>query len=138
MKKVHKTSLDFLKERGYKVTGARRKILDILKNNHKPFSIKDIQEKVKNIDPVTIYRNLEQFAKLGIVNKLSFGGERAYFEYSEKHHHHVVCTNCGRVEELSGCSVSTELPSMKKPKSFSKISHHSLEFFGLCISCDNK
>lgn len=130
--------LDFLKERGYKVTEGRKVILGVLKKYHKPLSVKDIQEKVKNIDTVTIYRNLEQFAKTGIVNKLSLGGDRAYFEYSDNHHHHVVCTNCGYIEELSGCMVPEKLPKTKNLKFFAKISHHSLEFFGLCLSCDNK
>ncbi len=126
-----------LQESGLKKTETRARMLDFLRKNHRPLSVKDVFTHLKGIDSVTVYRNLEQFAKLGIVNKLALGRDRAYFEYAPVHHHHIVCTDCGTIEELSKCPAPKNMSIPNKTKKFAKISHHSLEFFGICKACHN-
>jgi Fe2+ or Zn2+ uptake regulation protein len=127
-----------LEKNGQKITKARTVIFELLKKSQKPLSAQEIQKKFTDFDRVTIYRTLEQFSRLGIVSKLALGGDRAYFEYAPVHHHHIVCKNCGTIEELSECLAPKNMSISKKTKKFAKISHHSLEFFGTCTSCHNR
>lgn len=121
-----------------KITKARQVILDVFLNSKKPISVKEIKSKLKDMDEVTIYRNIEILASSGLISRIAISNERAYFEHVNDHHHHVVCTVCGAIEDIHDCVVPTTTLVLKKAKSFSKIISHSLEFFGVCKTCHNK
>ncbi len=125
-----------LKNNGLKVTPGRLGLLDIFKHNKKPLAVKEIAKLYKSfgkIDLVTLYRNVESLAEMGIVKKLRISDKEAHYEIPHSHHHHLICTNCGKIADLENCEV--RLPKTKIP-GFSKIKEHSLEFFGLCNNCD--
>ena len=77
------------------MTKKRQQILDLLKKG-RALSAAQIFSALPEIDLVTIYRNLDLFAKDGMVKKYSFGDE-ALYEYQNHPHHHAVCTVCGKV-----------------------------------------
>ena len=121
-----------LKSHKLKVTNERVALLSMLKNSHKPLSVEDISEVLsEKMNTVTIYRTLDRFVNLGILYKAHFGGGKAYYEFQDKHHHHVTCTKCGVQEKISVCVSHDKIAS----KNFSKINNHVLEFFGLCNRC---
>lgn len=125
-----------IKEAGLKITRGRVSVLEFLYKNNEPVSIDVIRKKIKNIDNVTIYRILNNFVEKGIVYQTNFRDGKAYFEYQEKHHHHLVCTNCGLKESLDICIDKDIYQNViKKSKSFGFIKTHMLEFFGLCNKC---
>jgi len=54
----------------------------------------------------------------------------------ESHHHHIVCEQCGALEDIENCNqVSLQKEILKHSKSFKVINSHSLEFFGICKNC---
>ena len=129
-----------LKTGGLKITPARLQMLDLLKHAKKPLSIKEIAKALgKNgVDPVTLYRNIESLQNLGLVKQINLKNRQSYYELAAgKHHHHIVCTGCGRLSDV-------EVPEIKLNKSFLirhgfvKLADHSLEFFGLCKPCAKK
>jgi Fe2+ or Zn2+ uptake regulation protein len=125
----------FLKDRGHKITPNRLAVLEVLQSSNEPLSAKDIRQKIRGIDYVTLYRTLEHFRETGLVSKISLSDKKAYYEYTTKHHHHIVCTGCGVIEELSDCAIpKSKLLGMKTGK-FPEVSRHSLEFFGTCSAC---
>ncbi len=138
LKANSKSLLGILKKSGYKITGPR---LDILKtiSSKTPLCAQEVYEllrrKSKNVDLVTIYRTLELFCDLGIVQKSVFEDKIARFELirDEDHHHHLVCIRCGHVEEVS--LDETRFVNQIETKSNFKIQRHSLEFFGFCKNC---
>ena len=127
-----------LKSGGLKITPARLSLLDIFKHVKKPLSVKDVAESFKggDLDTVTIYRNLEVLEGLGVLKKIFINNKESYYELdSQDHHHHLICKSCGKIEDVAGCKVQVNEKDLLKPSGFSKITGHSLEFFGLCNSC---
>lgn len=80
-----------------KLTKKRTQILDVLKHNHGALSAKAVHNKLPEIDLVTIYRNLDLFAKEKLISKLRLSGTEAEYEYQDEPHHHAVCTECERI-----------------------------------------
>ena len=126
-----------LHKKGYRLTKQREQILDVLSSH--PQSVEDILTKLKSegvfIDKVTIYRTLDCFAELGIAGKIQFKDKAAMFELLEGsgHHHHLVCDNCGAIEDIP-LSEALLLNQVKKQTDF-QVNSHMLEFFGLCPTC---
>ena len=124
-----------LKTGGLKITTARLDLLDILKHAKKPLSIKDMARRLGEVDLVTLYRNVECLQNLGIVKQINLKDRQAYYELAGgQHHHHIVCTNCGKLEDIQVQEINLNKAFLKN-HGFAKVTDHSLEFFGLCQSC---
>jgi Fe2+ or Zn2+ uptake regulation protein len=119
-------------------TAPRKAILQVLMNAQKPYSIDEIEKKVKgNANYVTLYRVLKLFSDKGIVYQTDFREGKAFYEFQgEHHHHHITCIVCGCREHIPQCDESHIRNISQKSKQFKTISNHTLEFFGICTSCD--
>jgi Fe2+ or Zn2+ uptake regulation protein len=124
-----------LKEAKLRATPKRVALLKALQGAKSPRTAEELHTNVKS-DLVTIYRNLQSLAQAGLVNEVRFKDSSVRYELSHGHHHHIVCTSCGTVEELDGCDNSPlERQALGASERFSRINEHSLEFFGLCKAC---
>ncbi len=86
-----------------------------------------------NADLVSVYRNLELFLRLNIIQKTQFEDRIDRYEMaSDKHHHHLVCTKCGTLEDASFDEGFLE--NIGHQSNF-KVEKHTLEFFGTCANC---
>ena len=97
-------------------------------------SIKQIAQRLRdnNIDLVTLYRNVESLQKLGKVKQINLNDRQSYYELNGGiHHHHLVCTNCGRLEDIEVEEINLNKAFLKN-HGFAKVTDHSLEFFGIC------
>ena len=121
-------------------TPARTAIFEYLGQTKTPVDVSDILEylRSKNLktNKVTIYRNLESLFDKGFLEKFEFGEGKFRYEIKKEHHHHLICTNCGRVEDVSGEYLKDLESNIKKENGF-LVKSHSLEFFGLCKNCQN-
>jgi len=126
-----------LNSRSQRITSPRLQILSILKANHKPLTISEIHNKIKNkkTDLATVYRTINLFTVLNIVHEIDFKDEFKRYElvYDRHHHHHIVCKKCKNVENVEAC-ILEELEKLLNKKGYTEISH-SLEFFGVCERC---
>lgn len=134
---------------GYRITVPRQAILDVLSKTNEHLSAEDIYLKVHKSYPgtglTTVYRTVELLVDLGLLFKFDFGDKRARYELAEgpkgeRHHHHLVCTDCKRVidytdfiDEEKELLDRTE-KGLSKKHNF-KINGHSIQFFGLCDKC---
>lgn len=129
-----------LKRLGLKVTGPRLKILAILDNaNHKHMSAESIHLQLKEmgeeIGLATVYRVLTQFESNGLVIRHGFHEDSAVFELNDgDHHDHLVCTQCGRVEEFVDESIEARQRHIAEERGF-QISDHALYLYGTCRDC---
>ncbi len=111
----------------------KNQILNLLENLEVPVSVPEILSKIP-ANKTTIYRELNQFLSKGLINEIEFGdGKKRYESKNRDHHHHLVCKNCGKVENLE-INEKVLLNKLKKQTNF-LIENHSIEFFGKCINC---
>lgn len=134
-------ALSTLQKFKLKRTKTREILLEFLIEKHGPFSIEEIRQalKRKELDLVTVYRCVQAFEKIGLVRRCEFGDGIARFEFQGEegcHHHHVICVECRKTENLDDCRLP-KLEGEVKRLGYSEI-RHSLEFFGVCRDCVSK
>lgn len=129
-------ALDILKEAGYKHTDKREAILTFFEQEDRYRTAKDLldymEEKYEGISFDTIYRNLNLFDELEILESTELDGEKLYqISCAEHHHHHFICRTCGVTKEIDLCPMDDVI---KKLKNFI-IEDHKFEIYGLCPVC---
>ena len=123
--------LKTLRSNGYKITPNRKNVLNVLMNNKRPLTLNDIQRLCKKTDFAAIYRVMNLFSSLGIVNEVKLLDKQVHYELMEgDHHHHVICQVCGKIDRIDLCIVS----KAQKLTQY-KITSHTLEFKGICPDC---
>src|SRR5437868_3633705 len=95
-----------LKNAGLKITQSRLAVLRSFSGDCKPISAENIFKKI-DTDLVTVYRTLNSFEKAGIIKKVDLRKDSAQYELAHTHHHHIVCTDCGKTEDFEKCGVET-------------------------------
>src|SRR3569833_200824 len=98
--------LERLKEQGFKLTGKRKSIVEILLEEDRYISAKDLLERMKQQFPRlsfdTVYRNLHMLKQEGLIEESMFGdGGSSKFRVAcdgHAHHHHYICTICGKTQ----------------------------------------
>lgn len=137
MSNVDNKVIELLKEKNLSITAPRKMILAMLIKEHGPFSVEDIYNKLpKNFcDQATVYRCLNQFVEMQLVNTSHIEKEMLHFEFNDPthHHHHIICKICKTIETFQDCVIDKIEHNLLK-KGYKDL-HHRLEFFGICGSC---
>lgn len=123
-------------------TPSRNIVLSFLTGAKKPLSIDEIKEylvKMKHpSDETTVYRTIHSFIEKGLVRQIDFHEGKFRYELSDlPHHHHIVCTKCGSVQDVEDCLKESAEQVIQQQTGYI-ISSHALEFFGQCKKCQNK
>lgn len=134
-----------LKNIGLKTTLPRLKILNLFENSKiRHLSAEDVYKVLINegedIGLATVYRVLTQFEQAGLLERQHFEGGKAVFELkSDGHHDHLVCLQCGRVEEFYDAEIEKRQVKVAKDRGFS-LHEHSLSLYADCVKtdCPNK
>lgn len=130
-----------IRNAGLKVTLPRVKILEILESNdERHMTAEDVYKTLlgngEDIGLATVYRVLTQFEAAGLVERHHFEGGHAVFEVNRgKHHDHIVCIQCGQVEEFIDHSIEQAQARIAEQKGF-VINDHSLIIYGDCQKTD--
>ncbi len=137
--------IERLQAQGWRITNVRRTLLEILVVHHKPLSVADILEATtrRGLEPnkTTVYRELERLKEEGIIREVLIDGKAQYVELIDEadHHHHLICTNCKRVEEVDFPQEIEkkidELTRLIQRKTKFGTLNHSVDFFGVCRAC---
>jgi len=116
-------------------TPARSSILKFLEGSKSPVDVSQIIEHLRSkklrTNKVTVYRILELLNKNGIVQKIEFGEGKARHELKKDDHHHLICTECSRVQDFEDNYIEKLEKEVLKNRNF-KVNYHSLELFGTC------
>ncbi|CAM4144843.1 ferric iron uptake transcriptional regulator [Listeria booriae] len=135
-----------LHEASYKLTPQREATVRVLLENEKDhLSAEDVylrvKEKAPEIGLATVYRTLELLNELRVVDKINFGDGVARYDLRKegaKHfHHHLVCLECGSVEEIQE-DLLDDVEKVVEQKWHFLVKDHRLTFQGICTSCQNK
>jgi Fur family ferric uptake transcriptional regulator len=130
---------DRLARAGVGATSARLAVLEELAREPDDATAQTIHRRLgdagHSVGLATVYRALGSFAEAGVVDALPHhAGENCYRLCAEGHHHHLVCTQCHRVVELSDCHVTDWLAGAAAAEGFVATGHR-LEATGLCAKC---
>ncbi len=132
---------------GCRMTIPRQAVIDVLTATSEHLSAEDIYFEVHKVYPAigltTVYRTLDLLAQMGMVFKFDFGDGRSRYELVEgtkKHHHHLVCTNCGRVIDYSDfieeeVKLFNQVEKALSQKHNFEITAHQVQFLGRCNNC---
>ncbi|NUA25835.1 ferric iron uptake transcriptional regulator [Cupriavidus basilensis] len=126
-----------LKNIGLKATVPRLKILEIFQTSEqRHLSAEDVYRILLNeqmdIGLATVYRVLTQFEQAGLLSRNNFESGKAIFELNEgKHHDHLVCIDCGRVEEFYDSEIERRQQSIATERGFA-LQEHALSLYGSC------
>lgn len=130
-----------LKSVGLKVTGPRLKILELFqKASVRHMTAEDVYRQLMaeemDIGLATVYRVLTQFEQAGILERHHFETGKAVFEMNAgKHHDHLVCLECGRVEEFFDPEIERLQNQVAEQRGF-KVREHALYLYADCLTSD--
>jgi Fur family ferric uptake transcriptional regulator len=130
-----------LKTHGLKATVPRLRILHLVETSKvRHLSAEDVYRLLMgegiDVGLATVYRVLTQFEQAGILQRHHFESDKAVFELNEGHHHdHLVCLQCGRVEEFYDPEIEKRQAKVAKERGFA-IREHSLYLYAECTKAD--
>ena len=139
------TTSDEIKSTGLKATLPRLKILEIFQQGkQRHMTAEDVfrvlLEHRSDVGLATIYRVLAQFEQADILVRSHFESEKAVYELNEgQHHDHLVCLDCGKVEEFYDAEIEKRQHAVAKAKGFA-ITDHALSLYAHCTrdQCPNR
>ncbi len=134
-----------LKSIGLKATLPRLKILDLFEQSDKRHMTAEeiyrlLSDDGQEIGLATVYRVLTQFEQAGLLMRHHFDSDKAVFELNQgDHHDHLVCLQCGKVEEFVDSEIEKRQHRIAKERGFA-IRDHSLQIYADCIkeNCPNR
>ena len=127
---------------GQRYTPARHRLVDILLRAGSPLTMQGILERRRELKQSSVYRNLAALERAGVVRRVLTDEGFGRYELTEDltgHHHHLVCSNCGAVEDVDfaprfEATLESELGELADRTGFSAVSHR-LDLIGLCRTC---
>jgi Fur family ferric uptake transcriptional regulator len=123
---------------GTRLTSQRRVLLELVAGWQGSFTVHELYERARRVEPhiglATTYRTVELLRQTGSVHPLlGHDGERAYVSCRPEHHHHLVCTSCGGVEETELCA-APPAAEIARRHGFAAAGHE-LDIYGTCKRC---
>ena len=136
---------DELKSSGLKATLPRIKILEIFQHaTRRHMTAEDVYKALllegADIGLATVYRVLMQFEQAGLLSRSNFESGKAVFELNEgQHHDHLVCLDCGRVEEFFDAQIEQRQREVTVSRGF-ELQEHSLALYARCTkpNCEHR
>jgi Fur family ferric uptake transcriptional regulator len=130
-----------LQASGYRLTGARRVIVEIVANSCRALEPLEIFEHGRRAHPglglVTVYRTLEKLEALGLAQRVHQpGGCNMYLRASQAHEHLLLCTSCGLAQYFSGDDLTGLIAAIGADSRF-VIQDHWLQLLGVCPACQS-
>jgi Fur family transcriptional regulator, ferric uptake regulator len=139
---LHTAVADRLGRLDQRYTSSRRLLVTLLESAGKPLSIPDILARQRTLPQSSVYRNLTVLEHAGAIRRVIAEDQFARYEPAEdltRHHHHLICSSCGTVEDLT---IPTELET-RVNRSLSRLARrekfataaHRLDLIGTCRTC---
>ena len=135
------TNIDELKSTGLKATLPRLKILEVFQaSQQRHMTAEDVFRVLlddrSDIGLATVYRVLMQFEQAGLLTRSNFESGKAVYELNEgQHHDHLVCIDCGRVEEFFDPEIERRQHAIAEQRGF-VLQEHALSLYANCSKTD--
>lgn len=128
-----------MEARGHRVTGSRRRVVDAVLSQPSPhFTVDDVLDDAPDVGRATVFRTMKILTDLNVVCRVLLEDGTLHYRLSTRgHHHHLVCRDCGRVEDFSNCDVGALVRELSKATDY-EIEGHWLEVYGRCSACRSR
>ena len=131
--------LEALDRSPYRTTGPRRAVARLIADHDGHFSaaelVAEARERRLAVGRATVFRTLEMLADLDLVERIDLpSGEHAYVACEPAHHHHVVCSSCGRTADIDDAGMRAVVREVARRTGY-RVDEHRLELFGSCPEC---
>lgn len=133
-----------LADRGHRLTGPRLAVVEVLADSDGPVSVAEIYQRLKSrqVNLVSVYRTVHLLMGMGVLRATDRARRGQRYELADQftgHHHHLICRECERIEDLEGCPLGHEVLTrltarLRRVRAF-RVTEHELRLFGLCRSC---
>jgi Fur family ferric uptake transcriptional regulator len=144
---IRRSFEDFLKTKGLRLTRQRSRIFEAAFATHDHFTAEGFLgqlaqadvPKAERVSRATVYRALGLLTEGGFLELLDFGSGEAHYEHviGHKHHDHLICTECGRIEEFVDERIEELQMEIARSRGF-ELTSHDLRLLGVCKSCRRK
>ena len=122
---------------GVRTTAQRLAVVRAVAESPGSFTVAELHDRARRFEPrlglATTYRTVELLRANGGVHPLLGDGRPTYVRCRPEHHHHLVCTNCGGVEETELCAAPSEA-ELQRRHGF-RPAAHELDIYGTCRRC---
>lgn len=134
--------LGVLESTGERLTGPRRAVAQLIDDRAAHFTaaelLNDARARDVRLGRATVFRTLELFNEMGLLERLDLpSGEHAYVVCAPRHHHHVICSRCGRASDVGDLGLERVLHEAAARTGY-QIDDHRLELYGLCPFCQGR
>jgi Fur family ferric uptake transcriptional regulator len=127
--------LEYLSELGFRETVPRRAVVTVALRMGR-FTAAEIVEELRGqgIGRATVFRTLDLLTSLGVLDQLHSDSRHAYTVCSPRHHHHLICSACSKVVEVTAPPVERAVRALAEKAGY-EMQGHLLEIIGLCADC---
>lgn len=127
---------ELIASNGYRLTAPRRSVFTELQTATRPLSIAELSELCRDIDRVSIYRTLNLFSTLNIINVIAVGWKKQYELAGpfKPHHHHLQCVSCGELVAIDTPRLEGIVTDLATSHGY-QLAHHHIELHGICKKC---
>ncbi|MGH8886559.1 MAG: Fur family transcriptional regulator [Egibacteraceae bacterium] len=130
-----------LRGAGLRATRQRLTVFESLRSRIDSVTAQDLHMELRQAgEPVgltTVYRTLTALADAGFLDTFNRDGEQAFRLCGERHHHHLVCEVCNRVEEIDAAEVERWVEDVAQRRGY-RVTAHRADIFGICADCDTQ
>jgi Fur family ferric uptake transcriptional regulator len=128
-----------LERNDHRATEPRLAVARLIADQPGHFTAADVVREARirgyGIGRATVFRALELFSQIGLIARVDLPhGAHAYVACTPYHHHHVICSDCGRAAEIDDAGLRSVVRTIAQRTGF-RVDEHRLELFGLCPDC---
>jgi Fur family ferric uptake transcriptional regulator len=127
--------IERMEMRGHRVTASRRRVIDAVLAQPAHFTVDDVLRATRKVGRATVFRTMKLMLDLNLLCRILLDDGALHYRLSTRgHHHHLVCRDCGRVEDFTTCDVKALVRELTRSTDY-EIEGHWLEVYGRCQAC---
>lgn len=129
------TILERLESSEHRITAPRMAVIGVIASMPGHFTAEALAARVRGVGRATVFRTLKLLVDEGMVCRVLLEDGRLHYRLSRTaHHHHLVCTRCGAIEDFTTCDVADVIDELSRRTGY-QIESHWLELYGRCRAC---
>jgi Fur family ferric uptake transcriptional regulator len=127
--------IERLEVRGHRITASRRRVIDAILAQPAHFTVDEVLHASRGVGRATVFRTMKLLTDLNLLCRVLLEDGQLHYRMSARgHHHHLVCRDCGRVEDFTNCDVDGLVRQLARSTDY-EIEGHWLEVYGRCRVC---